>query len=73
MVWLFCEHDISANAEPAQLGGFLLPLILIKISRVIYLKEVVGLREVKRKLKVLQRRNLLLISFGVFLWNQLEE
>lgn len=73
MIWFFREHDIRANAEPNRLGRFLSPLILIKISRVIDLKEVVRLREVRRKLKVLQRRNLLLISFGVFLWNQLKE
>jgi len=73
MVWYFPEQDIRANAEPNGLGTFLLPVILIKISRVIDLKEAVGLREVRRKLKVLQRRNLLLISFGVFLWNQLKQ
>jgi len=73
VVWFFSEYDIRANADPNRLGRFLLLLILIKISRVIVLKEVVGLREVRRKLKVLQRRNLLLISFGVFLWNQLKE
>jgi hypothetical protein len=73
MIWYFREHDNSANAERNRLGKFLLPLILIKISRVIDLKEVVGLGEMRRKLKVLQQRNLLLISFGVFLRNQLKE
>jgi len=50
-----------------------MPLIIIKISHVIDLKEIVGLGEVRRKLKVLQQRNLLLISFGVFLRNHLKE
>jgi len=73
MIWYIREHDIRANAARNRLGRFLLPLILIKIWRVIDFKEIVRLCEVRRKPKVRQQRNLLLISFGVFFRNQLKE